>query len=378
MKIALVGNTLFHQGAEYVLAILARGFAAKGHKVDVILSALQNEILKEHADWKPFEMTDGVRVIVTSARRGRHSVLPFRRLIKKNQYDVVMSHASPFSIPLILSTIGLKKKPLLIHVQHSGGTGVDDDGNLLQPRFTLKSFLRNLIMSGFDAQIGVSSGTSEGIHRMSGYPKGKIFTAYNPVVDDLFLKKLQDSPTHPWLKNPELPVFVAAGVFMANKNYAMLIRAFARAIRHKPARLVIFGRGEEMTNYQAEVRRLGVDDFVSFPGHTNNLPAEIKNATCLVISSILESFSVVCVEALAAGVPVVSTDCPYGPPEILGRGKYGTLVENRNEDALAKALEDVLDGKCIKPPAESWLPYTLDAVIDRYENAINIIKERAL
>lgn len=375
MRIALIGNTLFHHGAEYVMAVLARGLAAKGHEVDVVLSQLQNDMLKEQARGLPFELPDAVRVVVGSYRRGRQSVGALRKLMKARQYDVVMSHASPYSIPLVLAAWGLRRRPILIHVQHSSGTGVDENGQLLQPHPTFRGRVFNWLMGRFDAQFAVSNGTAEGIHRMSGYPREKIFNVYNPVVDEVFNRKVAQEPEHPWLSQREIPVIIAAGTFYPYKNHKLLIRAFADVVKQKDARLIIFGEGPMRGEYEALVKELGIGDKVSIPGFTDNMPAAMKRSACYVISSTIESFSVVCVEALAAGTPVVSTNCPYGPLEILKGGKYGILVENKNQHALAEGVLKVLNGDGIKPTPEMVAPYTVEATVERYERAIERVRE---
>ena len=128
--------------------------------------------------------------------------------------------------------------------------------------------------------------------------------------------------------------------------------------------------------YERLIRDLGIEDSVSLPGFTDNLPAELKGASCFVVSSLIESFSVVLVEALASGVPVVSTDCPYGPGEILQRGKYGILVKNDDVTSLAEGILKVLRGEGIKPPPESYAPFTIDAVVDRYERAMEDVLDK--
>jgi glycosyltransferase involved in cell wall biosynthesis len=114
--------------------------------------------------------------------------------------------------------------------------------------------------------------------------------------------------------------------------------------------LIIFGEGGLRSEYERLIEELGIGDSVSLPGFTNNLPAELKGGACFVVSSLIESFSVVLVEALASGVPVVSTDCPYGPGEILKRGKYGTLVtfvDGKTFNALSRIVSDY----CARCPA---------------------------
>jgi glycosyltransferase involved in cell wall biosynthesis len=115
---------------------------------------------------------------------------------------------------------------------------------------------------------------------------------------------------------------------------------------------------------------LHVEHNISFPGHTNALPAELKNTDLFVVSSHCESFSIVLVEALASGVPVVATKCPSGPYEILCGGIYGTLVPVNDVEALADGIYSALTGNAIVPVPESWKSYSLDKVVEQYEEVL--------
>lgn len=370
MKIALIGTTLFHQGAEFVLATLARGFAEHGHDVTVVLSKYQTDWQQAHPDWVPFELGKDIRLIIQPKRRARESVFSLRRILKAGNYDVVMCHSGLYIYPLVFASFGLKNRPILIHVEHSGGIGTSVDGKIVTPRISLGAFLKNKIKNCVDAQFAVCTGTADAIFRMTGYPRSRIYTVYNPVIDTVFRNKLAQAARHPWLEDKTLPVVVAAGAFCSLKNHVLLFRAFADVIKQVSARLILFGEGGLRKEYEQIIQRLGISEYVSLPGFTDNLPSELKNADCFVVSSTIESFSVVLVEALAAGVPVVSTNCPYGPPEILKNGKYGILVENGDVTSLAKGILRVLTGHGIPPPQEAIAPYTVEATVARYESCL--------
>lgn len=370
MKIALIGTTLFHQGAEYVLATLARGLAAHGHDITVILSKYHEDWQKAHPEWKPFELPQEVRVIIQPKHRGRESVFSLRKIIKDNSFDVVMCHSGSYTYPLVLATRFMRFRPVLIHVEHGGGIGTDWLGNRVERKFSLSGSVKNFIKRFLDAQFTVSKGSADAIARMSGYPRECIYTVYNPAIDSVFRRKMAEDPRHPWLLGGGVPTVVAAGAFCSLKNFELLIRAFAEVLKKRTARLIIFGEGPLRQDYEKLVAELGVADSVSLPGFTNNLPAEMKRAACFVVSSTIESFSVVLVEALAAGVPVVATDCPYGPPEILKNGEYGVLVKNNDVEAMAEGILKVLNGEGIQPTADMVAPYTVEAIVDRYEKAM--------
>ena len=370
MRIAMIGTSLFHQGAEYVLAAIARGMAAHGHEVTVILSKYHEDWQQEHPDWKPFELGPAVHVIVLPTRRGRESVGSLRKVLKANQFDVVLNHASSFLYPMIASVLLMRNRPAIVHIEHLGGIGVDPEGKLIEPRRRFVDWVMHRFLCRLDAQFTVSEGTAEAIARMTGFPHSRIFTVYNPVLDEVFERKCQSVPSHPWLCEASVPVVVAAGAFAACKNYELLLKAWAEVVKQCKAHLVIFGEGGLRGEYERLIREQDIGESVSLPGFTNNLPAELKKASCFVVSSLIESFSVVLVEALACGVPVVSTDCPYGPGEILQRGKYGILVKNNDKTALAEGILKVLRGEGIKPQPEAYMPFTIDAVVERYEHAI--------
>lgn len=376
MRIALIGTTLFHQGAEFVLATLARGLSVKGHDVTVILSKYQEDWQEQHPDWKPFELPPEVHVVVQPRRRARESVFSFRELIREGRFDVIMCHSGNYTYPLAVATLGMKRRPVLVHVEHSGTVGVDVDGRVIRSRWTPISWMKNLLKRRMDAQFAVSEGTSRAIARITGFPQKRIYTVYNPVLDEVFERKRRCAPRHPWLVEPKIPVIVAAGALCSIKNYSLLLRAFSKVVKVRKARLVIFGEGGEREFYLNLIKELGIEDSVNLPGFTDNLPAELKSASGFVVSSKVESFSVVLVEALASGVPVVSTNCPYGPAEILHSGQYGILVNNNDLDALADGITFVLSGKGVAPRPEMVSQYTVGAVVDRYEQALLDVMSR--
>jgi len=127
------------------------------------------------------------------------------------------------------------------------------------------------------------------------------------------------------------------------KNYSTLIEAFAKVRQQRDVRLAILGNGEERPSLEGLVRRLGLENDVWLPGFVDPPYPYLARASVFVQSSIWEGFPTVIVEALAFGVPVVSTDCPSGPREILENGRFGELVPVGDVEALADAIRRALD-----------------------------------
>ncbi len=373
MKVALVIQDLFRQGAQYVTALVARGFVQRGYEVDLVVSKVHRDLECDRPDLKPFEVPSAVRWIHLKDRKASRNVLELARYFKREKPDVVFTMSTNYdeAVGLAMWLLCEKARPKFLPVEH--GAYMERSVRLsMAQRLRQWAWCRHV-----DLQLAVSEGVRRALvnvrHR---FLEDKVFVVNNPAIDEYFWQKLSGAAQHPWLKEKGGKVFVAAGSHVAVKRYDMLIRAFAR-LADQSARLIIFGEGDETENYKKLIAELGVQDRVSLPGFAENLPAEIKAADAFVVSSQSESFSIVLVEALAAGTPVVSTDCPLGPPEILQHGKYGLMCTVNDPASLADALQRVLGGHAIRPPREAWEKYTLDKVMDNYECAIwRVMEER--
>jgi glycosyltransferase involved in cell wall biosynthesis len=143
------------------------------------------------------------------------------------------------------------------------------------------------------------------------------------------------------------PVIVAAGRFVAQKRFDLLLDAIAR-LTTPDAQLILLGEGPARAILTARMRRLGLDGRVAMPGHVDDIRAALDRARLCVISSDYEGYPAVAVEALAAGVPVVASDCSPAIHELLGDPALGTIVPPRDAGALARAI----DARLSAPPAD--------------------------
>jgi glycosyltransferase involved in cell wall biosynthesis len=143
--------------------------------------------------------------------------------------------------------------------------------------------------------------------------------------------------THP--RDNVHPTILACGRFSPDKNYPFLVRAFAQ-VKNPGARLAILGEGPERKVIEAEIARLKLGDRVALPGYCDPAPW-YERAFCFAMTSTRETFGLVVVEALAAGLPVVTT-ASGGPEEILENGRYGRIVSDADETAFAAALDAAL------------------------------------
>lgn len=218
-----------------------------------------------------------------------------------------------------------------------------------------------------DWVVAVSQGVMDDLVSCAGLPQERVLAIDNPVVTPALLQQAEAPLSHPWL-DPINPPLVAVGRLHPQKNFPLLLRAFARVRTQRPsARLIILGEGAERTRLEQLARELGIADAVAFPGFVDNPYAFMSRAAALVLSSDYEGLPTVLIEGLACGVPVVSTDCPSGPAEILDHGRFGRLVPVGDEPALAAAilatLETPGDRRALR---QRGLDFTAEAAARRY------------
>ena len=203
-----------------------------------------------------------------------------------------------------------------------------------------------------DRIVACSRGVAADWARAARIPAGRITTIHNPVVPP-GLEDLAAAPLDHRFFGGEgaLPVVLGAGRLVEQKDFPTLLRAFALVREREPARLVILGEGEERERLERLAASLGLSGEVDFPGFVENPYAYLARAAVLALSSRWEGLPTILIAGLACGCPVVSTDCPFGPSEILEDGAWGRLVPVGDPVALADALVATLR----EPPSREGL-----------------------
>ena len=222
-----------------------------------------------------------------------------------------------------------------------------------------------------DGFIAVSRGIGEDLHHHFHIPKRKIHVIYNPVLAPEVMEKGQDAPTHPWFNPKANPVILSVGRLEEQKGYPCLLESFLKVRQFVDCRLIILGEGSKRKELQSIINKLGLQEHVSMPGFVSNPYPFMRCSDLFVLSSKWEGFGIVLVEAMAFGTPVVSTDCPVGPGEILEQGKLGKLVPVDDTEQMAKAIIETLRAR---PPSEPLIQaarkYTVERVAEAYLNVL--------
>lgn len=356
-RVAIFMPSLFGGGGQRSMVNLAHGMADSGYAVDLVLAQVEGPFLEE--------VREPVRIVDLKASRALTSLPALIRYLRTERPEALLS---VFGYVNIIASwawrlAGVPTK-LLLNEQN---TVSQESGNASRWRGRLVPWLIKRFYPWANGIIVVSHGVRDDMAELTKIPKERITVIYNPsVVRNEVLKKAQAPLDHPWFKDGQPPVLVAVGRLQMQKDFPTLLHAFARVRKHRPVRLLILGEGKEREPLEQLIKELGLQDDVNLPGFVMNPYAYMARASLFVLSSRWEGLPTVLIEALCCGTPVVSTDCPSGPREILKDGQYGQLVPVGDIDALAKAIETTLDSKVSGPPPESWQPYDLDTVVNQY------------
>jgi glycosyltransferase involved in cell wall biosynthesis len=387
-RIALYPGTLAGGGAERVVLDLANAFTEQGHDVDLVLSLRRGALVSEIPDSVQvvelgtagtidvfrtlFRLPPHTRRIVLPAmmRRRRKKIRSLPRLVRylrEQAPDVLMATTDMANLLALWGAwLAGTGTPLFIKADVNLTSWTDHAEDPLQRN------LPELIAAWYPRARGivaVSAGLADELAQIAAIPRNRITVIYNPIdcrrIADLATQELAD----PWFEPGQPPVVLAAGRLHAQKDYPTLLQAFARLRTNRPARLVILGEGSERAGLESLVKELEMTADVRLPGFEKNPYAYMARAAAFVLSSEWEGLSNVLIEALACGCPVVSTDCPHGPAEVLDGGRYGILVRVGDPEALAQAIERTLEGAANSEEAkERAKQFDIKTVSGRYLN----------
>ena len=228
-----------------------------------------------------------------------------------------------------------------------------------------------------DALVAVSRGAADELARMLEVNATGVHVIPNPVPLAEIERLGRAEAPHPWFRAGEPPVVLTVMSALPPKDPGTLVEAFARVRRGRSARLAFLGAFPKP--YRAELRALaaclGVAEDMAFLGFDENPYRFMRCAEVVALSSRHEALPLTLIEAMACGTPVVSTDAPHGPREILEDGKWGALVPVGDDAALARALEETLDGK--HPPAQALVrraaDFSPERAADAYEDLFRAV-----
>lgn len=366
-RVAILITNLAGGGAERVCVNVANTLVRRGVAVDMVLLRSVGAFLKL--------LDPRVNVVELSASRIRHSFLPLVKYLRSAKPNAMMANIWPLTAMAVAARIVSRVSCNVVAVEHSTWS----KSELLSRRFVewlARTSMRSLFLRA-GAVVTVSRGAADDLAIFARIPRDRIAVIYNPIVGDRVLA----ADSHPiapreWSEG-EHHKLLAVGTLKSIKDYSTLLRSVAVLRRTTDTKLLILGEGDLRSSLVAEASNLGIAESVFLPGFVDRLGPYYEAADVHVLSSIAEGFGNVIVEALNAGTPVVSTDCPSGPREILADGRYGRLVPVGDADALAKAISESLhashDVAALKARAQD---FSIDEAVDQYVELLLPVESR--
>ncbi|ADH85789.1 glycosyltransferase [Desulfurivibrio alkaliphilus] len=328
-------------GIERKIMILCREFLAQGVRVQLLL-ARGGEVPY------PDEFPDGVEVVDLRNRGKQDGVLKVARYLRRCQPRALLTakdHAA--KIALVGRALARSQVPIYVKVTNTLSETL---------RRPVKRYSARWLYPRANRLIAVSSGVRSDLIDNFAVDPEQVEVIYNPTVTPDIAERRRLPMGHPWLAGDGPPVVMGIGRLTPQKDFVTLLRAFARLRRQRLCRLIILGEGPLRNDLQAEARELGIAEDVDLPGYVQDPIPWLARASLFVLSSRYEGLANVVIEALAAGTPVVCTDCPSGPDEILLGGRLGPLVPIGEELAMSEAMAAVL----AEPPPAGLLQEGLE------------------
>ena len=357
--IAIYLHTIFNGGIEKVMFVLADAMTKRQIKVDIVVNFIGFSPLVS-------EIPEGVNLIDLGCTSFFQRLPALMQYIRANQPDCILVAGHFANEIALLAKIFSKVPARVVLSEHTNLSTELRSLSATSLRRIAIPIVDRLLYRVADGIIAVSDGVRLDSEKFLGIERGKCQTIYNPIDTTRILRAGEEPLDHPWFNSDAPPMILTAGRLEKQKDLLNLIEAFVQVRKQTDAHLMILGEGSERKVLEARVRECGLDQFVLMPGFAKNPYPYFRRAAVFALSSEWEGLPTVLIEALSFGLPIVATDCPSGPSEILGSGKYGIMVPTKCPNSLAEGIMRVLKGNWKMPCQDALIPYTTDHVLDKY------------
>jgi glycosyltransferase involved in cell wall biosynthesis len=357
-KIAVLVSFSGEGGVERMILNLCEGMLQYGCQVDLLP-------IKSRSEHLPDKLPASLNVHRLAANHTLSSLPALVRYLKTEAPDALLAAKDRANqVAIIASTIAGVPTRIVVRMGTTVSAALAGKSRLRKLTWYLPM---RLLYRRADAIIAVSQGVAQDMARITGIQSSAMRVVQNPVISGQIYERAREPVSHPWLRARNEPVILGIGRLTRQKDFPTLIRAFALVRKKLDCRLIILGEGDDRMALEDLANQLSVNDTVDIPGFVANPYAFLSRASLFVLSSAWEGSPNVLTEALALGVPSVSTDCPSGPREIFRDGVVGKLVPVGNPEILAEAMRETLSN----PPDRTLLKnavreYTVESSSKRY------------
>jgi glycosyltransferase involved in cell wall biosynthesis len=323
-KLTIITTSFAGGGAQRIAVNLANFFCEAGYSVDLVAFCAKGPYLSD--------ISKEVRLIDLNVKRALFAIAPLRKYVMRNRDRYYLSVIRDAN--LVLSLASIICKPLRMVFREANTFHGLSSLNVVSRM--IYSVLLRVCYVRCDSIIANSYDTKIDLLRFSPESNAKAFVIPNPLkIHDYDIVKANIIGS----KAREGRI-LAVGRLEPQKNFSLLLRAFKRVVSEskKEVSLTILGDGTEYGMLDNLIATLGLRGKVELAGFQKDVESYYAGSDIFVLSSYYEGFGNVLVEALSAGMKVVSTSCPGGPRDILKDGEFGELVDVGDEEGLAKAI----------------------------------------
>ena len=350
-------------GAEKTFISLAKSLFLRGISVDILVSKLKGSGL---------ELDDSIPVMILDRYRFILGVPKIIKHLKNKKVILVAMTGSRLDALIIKKILGNKIKCVIridsnLTYQYSCG----------RMRTKLMLGVVNKLYHLADAIVCVSRGVADDFKQAIPKAAHLVHTIYNPIASPSILEESKQPIKHPWFNgDDDIPMAIFVGRLSRVKRCDLILKSFAEVLKTIKARLLIVGDGVERKNLEKLANTLGIGDNVYFAGLQSNPYPYMVKSRVLVLASIFEGFPSVIIEAMFLGVPVVSSDCPSGPREILQDGKYGKLFAVGDYKAMAKLILETFNSPVnAQSLIERAKLFSVDSSVENYLALFNSLEQ---
>lgn len=347
------------------MVALANSFSARGFAVDLIVVSAHGPFRKD--------VSPEVHLVDFKVGRVIKALFPLSRHLRRTRPQALLSAMGHANVVALLARMLARVSVRVVVSERGFISGEQAIAKSMVAK--LNYYLLRLLYPSADGICAVSQAASRDLCDFARLPVSRVQTIYNPFDLPLIAHLAAEPLVHPWFEIKEIPVIISIGRLNEAKNFDVLIRAFAELRKQRAVRLVILGEGELRGILNNLLSELGLDNSaVSMPGFVTNPYAWLARCSLFVLSSRREGLPGALIEAMACGVPVVSTNCLSGPAEILEGGRWGRLVPVGDENALAQAMAEVLDTPSADLPdvRRRAADFEQEAAVDAYLDLLGL------
>jgi len=325
-KITFIIPSMRGGGAEKVTMLLSNELINRDWEVTLLMCSVVGPYLSS--------LSSKIKIIKLKYNKISRNIFELKKYMDINTKDIFYSSMNYVNIVACISFALSKGQSKLIISEHNDIVEVLNNSNKLL-KFIMDKGIKFFYKKA-DKIICVSKGVEESLNKKYSL-SSKTIVIYNPIqqFNDISSTSTKPSSTYNIL---------SIGRLTQQKNFTFLINAFFELRKLLPQhylKLTILGEGELRKDLEAQINRLNLNEIVFLPGF-DDISRFLQESNLFVLSSNREGFGNVIVEALSAGLPVVSTDCPSGPSEILENGKYGKLVPINDVKSLRDSMYQLL------------------------------------